>query len=155
MNNTQTEIVKARFIGNWKLVTNEFKRANGELFHPMSQDAEGLLIFTADDYMSVQIMRPNRPTFSSSSQFKGSLPEIRSAFEGYIAYYGTYEIDVENQRLINHVQGSWFPNWVGTKQIRYYQFDRDKIIFRTPSIPEKTGDTTGTLIWRKIDDQPD
>ncbi len=43
--------------------------------------------------------------------------EIKTAFENYIGYCGSYDLDQTNQKLTFHVKGAWLPNWIGD-QIR-------------------------------------
>ncbi|GEM_PF-6774270 len=43
--------------------------------------------------MAVQIMRSDRPAFASGERLEGTQEEIKAAFEGYFAYYGTYEVN--------------------------------------------------------------
>jgi len=37
-------------------------------------------------------MRPDRPKFASGYQMKGTAEEIKVNYEGYISYYGLYEV---------------------------------------------------------------
>ena len=84
-------------IGTWSLIPNMFKYSysDGEVLYPFGPDAQGLLIYTSDNRMSVQIMRPERPLFASGVIRKGTSKELKEAFRGYIAYFGTYHLDQE------------------------------------------------------------
>ena len=62
--------------------------------------------------MAVQLMDPNRPGFSSGDPIVASEAEIRTAFGGYTAYYGTYSDDPEEQTIVHHIEVALFPNWV-------------------------------------------
>ena len=61
----------------------------------------GSLIYSPDGHMSVQIMRDPHPVVAASmwsSDGRDLLPsasatEIRDAYSGYYAYFGTWEID--------------------------------------------------------------
>ena len=46
--------------------------------------------------------------------------EVRIAFEGYISYCGFYEVNEQERFVLHHLQLSWFPNWVGTEQKRFF-----------------------------------
>ncbi|MHA2204100.1 MAG: lipocalin-like domain-containing protein, partial [Candidatus Hodarchaeales archaeon] len=41
---------------------------------------------------------------------KSTLEEIKSAYEGFIAYFGTYEINNKEGTVTHHWEGSLFPN---------------------------------------------
>jgi hypothetical protein len=47
------------------------------------------------------------------------------AWVNYFGYFGTYSVDEQNKAVIHRIEGSWFPNLVGTEQIRYYRFVRE------------------------------
>ena len=80
---------------------------------------------------------------------RGTAQEIKTAFEGYIAYYGTYEVDEENGQITHHVEGSLFPNWIGDFQTRNYEFERDKLRLNTQPIKGAKADLTVTLLWER------
>jgi hypothetical protein len=64
-----------------------------------------------------------------------------------VAYFGRFEVDEEKKMLINHVEGALNPAWVGGVQIRYYEFDGDKIILRTDPIQRGGVTVVGKLVW--------
>lgn len=95
-------------------------------------------------------MLPERPAFAINDQMKGTPEEIKAAFEGFIAYFGTYEINEEKGTVIHHVRGSSFPNWVGSDQIRFYEFSGDRLTLRTPPMQAGGITVTSLLIWERI-----
>lgn len=98
------------FVGTWRLLSCEFHAASGKVVYPLGADVQGLIIYTEQGYVSATLMRPSRPCFASGNQAQGTPEEIKAAFEGYVAYYGTYEVDQEEGTVTHHVQGSMFPN---------------------------------------------
>ena len=80
----------------------------------------------------------------------GTEEEVRKAFEGYIAYYGTYEVDESSGRFTHHVKNSLFPNWIGDIQTRIFEFEGDRLRLNTEPIKGKRGDLTVTLLWERI-----
>jgi hypothetical protein len=48
------------FVGTWKLVSWEVTQPDGRIHYPYSNDVVGYLIYTADGYMSAEIMDPDR-----------------------------------------------------------------------------------------------
>ena len=107
-----------QLVGVWRLVSSEFRTAGDTVIYPLGEDALGQAIFTESGYMSGQLMRQNRPEFASGNQASGTPEEIQEALQGYVAYYGPCEVDVENRTLTSRVEGSMYPNWVGDEQLR-------------------------------------
>lgn len=148
MGNDREKILK-RLVGVWRLVSSEFRTSSGGVIYPLGEDALGQAIFTETGFMSGQLMRQDRPKFASGSQASGTPEEMAAALRGYIAYYGSCEIDVEKQTLTTHVEGSLYPNWVGGLQVRFYQLDDNQLTLRTPPITVGDEEITGVLAWER------
>ncbi len=98
---------------------------------------------------SGQIAGSERPSFQSGNLLKGTAEEIKAAFEGYIAYYGTYEVDEADNQVTHHVENSWFPNWIGDVQTRNYEFEGERLRLNTQPIKGTKADLTVTLLWER------
>jgi len=135
--------------GVWRLVSSQFRTSGGEVIYPLGEDALGQAIFTETGFMSGQLMRQGRPQFASGNQASGTAQEMEAALQGYVAYYGTCEVDVEKQTLTTHVEGSMYPNWVGGFQTRFYQLDDKQLTLTTPPITIGDEEITGVLVWER------
>jgi len=144
-------MAKEQFIGTWKLVSSEFRHSDGQLTYPFGRDAVGIIMYDANGHMSVHIMRPDRPAFASGDQLEGTPVEIKSAFEGFVAYYGVYEVNQEEGTVTHHVKGSLFPNWVGSAQRRFFEFSGNRLTISTPPIPMGGEKIVGLLIWERAE----
>ena len=142
---------KEQFIGTWKLVSSEFRRSDGQLTYPYGRDVVGIIIYDADGHMSVQIMRPDRPAFASGDLHDGTPMEIKSAFEGFIAYYGVYGVNQKEGTVTHHVEGSSFPNWLCSVQRRFFEFSGNRLTLSTPPILVNGQQITGVLIWERAE----
>ena len=100
--------------------------------------------------MSVQIMRRDRPAFVSDDWLAGTASEIKSAFEGFTAYFGNYEVNEKKGTVIHHVEGSLFPNWIGRDQMRFFKFAGNCLTLSTPPMPIGNSQVTGQLVWEKV-----
>ena len=123
------------FIRHWRLISYEQRSATGEVIQPFGQDPIGRISYDSGGQMSAQLMRRDRQAFSDNDPQKGTYAEIRSAFAGYAAYYGSYTVDEKMGTVTHHVEVAWFPNWVGMKQVRRYEFSgtqHDKLARTTP-----------------------
>ncbi len=141
---------KEQFIGTWKLVSSEFRRQNSEVTYPLGMNAVGLLMYDAHGNVSVQVMNPDRTPFAMDSQLMGNPSEIKPAFEGYVAYFGTYEVNEAKGIIIHHIAGSLFPNWIDTDQERFFEFTEDTLILRTSPIVVFGEQSIGFLVWKRV-----
>jgi hypothetical protein len=114
--------------GTWKFISLEIKTASGKTVHPFGENPFGLLIYTANGYMSYLCMDPARPKFKSDNLLGGTMEEISEAFKSFDAYSGTYTVDAEKGVVTHHVLGSKFPNWVGSEQVRHFRFSDNHLI---------------------------
>jgi len=138
-------------LGTWKLVSSVGVYSDGRVIHPYGEKPEGMLVYDQQGNFSGQIQGEGRPLFESGNLLKGDSKEIKAAFEGYVAYYGKYEVDKEAASLTHQVQGSWFPNWVGNTQTRFYSFENGNLILTTAPFVGKKNSVTHTLIWERAD----
>ena len=139
-------------VGTWRLVSCDAHRRNGQVQPLYGPKPEGRLIYDAAGNMSVQVMRADRPEFRSGQKRRGGDDELRAAYQGYEAYFSTYEVDEEAGIINHHVQGGLFPNWIGSNQVRYYRFDGpDRLILSTEAIgAAPVRRTIVTLVWERI-----
>ena len=136
-----------KFIGTWRLVSFEL-RSDDQVTYPLGKDAVGYLIYNNDGYMSAALMASKRPRFSSMDMMKATTEEIEAAADTYVAYCGKYAV---NEGKVTHlVEVSFFPNWVGEKQERFYKFEGDKLILSTPPMILGGKQQTGYLIWKRL-----
>ncbi|HXG36374.1 MAG TPA: lipocalin-like domain-containing protein [Dehalococcoidia bacterium] len=136
--------------GVWKLVSYEYQRADGQPAVPaLGPDPIGRLMYDPSGLMSVHIMSLDRPIFESGDRLRGDSDKVKAAYEGYLAYFGTYEVREAEGIIIHRVEGSLFPNWVGTDQTRFFQLKGDKLTLRTPPRPEAGGEVA-VLVWERM-----
>ena len=140
---------KEKFVGTWHLVSSEFRRADGEVTYPLGQDVVGLLIYTADGYMSANLMQTDRPTFASGYRRLGTPAEIKAAFDSCDAYFGTYTVDDEAGTVTHHVKGSTWPNDHGANQVRLFTFAGKRLTL-SASLLSVDGPLTILLIWDRV-----
>jgi hypothetical protein len=141
---------KDEFVGTWKLVSFEARQSDGQIVYPFGRDVIGVISYDARGNMSGQLMRSDRPTFAINDFQKGTPEEIRAAFEGFLAYFGTYEINEEKGTVTHHMRGSSFPNWVGSDHIRFFEFSGNRLTLRTPPIQMGGVAVTSLLIWERV-----
>jgi hypothetical protein len=143
-------MTKEDFFGTWKLISSEFRSSNGQVTYPFGQNAIGLLMYDAAGYMSVQLMRADRPIFKSGDVSKGTPAELKTAFEGLITYFGIYEINEKEGTITHQIKNSSFPNFAGTSQTRFFQFSDNRLTLRTPPTVWGGKEITGVLTWERV-----
>ena len=148
---TLTSSPRDAFIGHWRLISSTFRDADGTVIYPLGQDAQGRIMYDGHGQMSAQLMRPERERLSSRDATEVRLAKVKTAFDGYTAYYGSYAIDVDAQSVTHHVEGSLLPNWIGRHLVRYFEFSHNnkRLALTTPPMGKKVG-IVGTLLWEKI-----
>jgi endonuclease IV len=111
-------------------------------------------MYDAAGNMCGMLMQADRPGFAQEDLLRGNPEEVKSAFEGFQAYFGTYEANDgernDGERMdIHHVIGCSFPNWEGTDRIRFFEFSGKKLTLSTPPLPAAGTTVTMRLVWAR------
>jgi hypothetical protein len=73
-------------------------------------------MFSSDGRFSIMFHRAEMPKIAANNRNQGTPEENKAIVSGMISLYGSYT--VANKELIMKVEGSSYPNWVGTEQRR-------------------------------------
>lgn len=138
-------------LGTWNLLSWEIRSSNGTVTGPIGENPRGVITYDEADRMAVQVMRADRRLSESADPFRAAPDEIVAAWMGFISYAGHYEIDPSGKRVVHYVEICSFPNWVGTTQERFYDFDGDLLVLSTPPIPLGGESAVSTLLWEPFD----
>lgn len=133
-------------VGSWRLVSWIVKAPDGKVTHPVGENPVGLLMYDDLGNMSVHLMNSFRPIFEMGYA-ETSLEELKEVYDGYIAYFGKYTIDISEQTITHHADGITNPNFVGTRLVRYYDLTADKLVLSTDK------ERTSSLTWLRIRDR--
>ena len=128
--------------------TFDTDRADG---WPMGENPTGLILYTADGYMSAQLGPADRQRFASDIITDGTDAEYAHAARTFIAYSGRFFCDEDAKMVTHQVHVSVFPNWVGTDQLRAVDFEHD--LLRLSSKLGAPGSSPGAvqvLTWRRL-----
>jgi Lipocalin-like domain len=126
---TMQSEVRARLVGTWKLVSTEETLKDGSTrpFPQFGYHGKGFLMYQADGYMCAILVNPDRPKWVNPVQT--TLEEQVAAGDRTFAYCGCYQIDVERNQIIHLPEVATDPNYMGSRQIRPYQFEGERLIF--------------------------
>lgn len=127
-------MILQEILGPWKLLSMEAASNEGDVFYPFGENPSGMILYDASGYMSYTAMRSGRPKFASGDLAGGTPEEIKAAFEGFDAYYGTYELNPEERVITHYIEASKFPNWEGSEQVRFFQVSQSRLLIGTPPI---------------------
>ncbi|MGA9966018.1 MAG: lipocalin-like domain-containing protein [Terriglobales bacterium] len=113
--------IRNRFVGAWRLAWLEQEGADGKIH---KSDSTGLLVFTRDDHMSVQVMErnPQAQTPAGPEQYSQG---------GYEASFGTYEIDERAHTFTFHVEGALVRTLIGKNLPRTFELSGKQLIVRS------------------------
>jgi len=115
----------------------------------MSKGATGIITYSPDGYMCVNIMGPDRPTFASPDFMGGTVNEKAAAFETFVGYCGRYEVN-EQERFVTHtLQTSWYPNWTGSGQKRFIELTGNRVKLTAPPVLFQGNQVVGVLVWER------
>ena len=126
-------------LGVWELVSLQDHRPNGDVLDWMGKKPSGTLIYSPDGRMSVQIMRDPRPAGAGSMWSidgrdllpSASANEVRDAYSGYYAYFGTWEVDERAHTITHHIRASLRSVEVGADYVRPYEFSGEQLLLRS------------------------
>jgi hypothetical protein len=80
-------VVPNNFVGSWDLAAWR-RLEGGTVTYPLGEDATGLLIYTPDHKMAVQIIAANRRAISTEDDIDGDPQERAAAYSTCLAYFG-------------------------------------------------------------------
>jgi hypothetical protein len=138
------------FVGTWQLTAYEERLDDGTVIYPLGKDATGRIVYDEGGRFAAQLMKPGRPGFASGGVYGGTAEETEAAYNGYLAYFGSYEVDDEHHNMLHHVEASLFPNWAGVTQVRAYEFHGEsEMSLTTPPLDVAGKKGVSVLAWKR------
>ena len=119
--------IRDRFVGAWRLASLEQDGADGKIH---KSDSTGLLVFTRDGHMSVQVMERNPHVQAPAG------PEQYSQ-GGYEASFGTYQIEESAHTFTFHVEGALVRTLIGKDLPRAFEFSGKQLIVKSTRPDER------------------
>ncbi len=146
-------LTEAALVGAWHLMDWTVHREDGTTAQPLGEAPVGLIVYTADGRMTGQMMRLYRPRFrrprATAADPTGDPDEIVVAFNGYVAYFGTYRVDAAAGAVRHRVEAALIPNWEGVELVRTAELDGNRLVLRTPPVKVGGVPQSGCLTWRR------
>ena len=120
------EGIRDQFVGAWRLVSLDEPGADGTVHRA---DCTGMLVFTREGRMSVQVMYRNPQAGTSGGP-------VQYAQGGYEASFGRYEVGAGAQQFTYHVEGALVRSLVGKDLTRRFELSGTRLIVR-PASPDE------------------
>jgi hypothetical protein len=115
---------REKVVGTWKLVSYEIEvQATREKSPVMGEKPTGYATFTAEGRVFFVLTGDERKAPKTDQERAALLNTL-------VAYSGTYT--VEGDKWITDVDVAWNPEWVGTKQVRDFKLDGERLMVLTP-----------------------
>lgn len=108
-----------KLIGAWRLVSLDGPGPDGKMNR--ITDLQGMLLYTRDGHMSVQLMYPKSASNLTNDYVKN----------GYEASFGSYDVNEEAHIVTHHVLGSIIEGLVGRDLPRAFQFSDGRLIIKS------------------------
>lgn len=120
-NQGENKDIHARFVGAWRLASLEQEGSDGKTH---SSDSTGLLVFTRDGHISVQVMErnPQSQAPAGSEQYSQG---------GYEASFGTYEVNESSHTFIFHVEGALVRTLISKDLPRAFELSGKQLIVKS------------------------
>jgi hypothetical protein len=134
-------------VGAWTLVSITVNQGEQKKIEPFGPTPKGSLIFESNGRFSIMVTRSDLPKFGSSRRVSGTPEENAAIVHGTIAYFGTYSVSAEDHLVTVHVEGSTFPNWVGTDQKRLFTIIGDELRYTNSN--RSSGEGTALVVWKR------
>ena len=145
---TTTRSADNPLIGTWKLKSYVREvAATGERYNERGEHPNGYLSYAADGRMYAIITWENRV---APHDVVPTDEERIKLFSTMISYAGTYTFDAE--KVIHHVDISWYQNWTGTDQVRFYKLDGNTLTITSALAKNFTDGREGRsiLVWERL-----
>ena len=116
------QVPESNFVGTWELLLIEEKTDTGDWIRARrfgESRPVGVLMYDGQGNMAVQITTDPRNTTRSAER-----PEF---INGYVAYYGTYEINASDSTITHHRRSHVNADVAKLSVVRYFSFSDDNL----------------------------
>jgi len=132
--------LRARLLGAWRLLDVAEEPLDGSpAGRPHGEQPRGLILYSADGMMSVQIAKREREPVAGADWTALTAEEYAAEARSYFAYAGRFSVDDAAGTVVHHVELSLFPGWAGLSMPREVAFDGDRLVLSSVAPVESGG----------------
>ncbi len=125
--------VREKLVGAWRLASFTNQGPDGKT---IKEDRTGILIYSRDGHMAVEIMAPPGAA--------GEVGPVNYEAGGYEAYFGTYSIDEAAHAVTHHVEGALVRSLIHKDLTRIYRFSGRQLILKS-----SRADEHWEIVWER------
>ena len=135
-------------VGTYRLISTTQKIVDTGEVQALSNE-RGFITYTKEGRMLVIIVRGERKKPESLAAMTDQ--QRADLFRSLTAYSGTYEFD--GKTVIHNIDISWNEAWTGTRQVRHFRREGNRVILETPAQPRPADGkvAVSTLTWERME----
>ncbi len=137
-----------QIVGTWRLVATQQRLADGTVRPEVGLGPRGIgyVIYGEAGVVCAFLSNPDRPLWKI--QNAPTEAELRAAFDGMVAYCGTYEVNEKEGYVLHHVRMDKVPNVAGADRKRYFTISGNRLLLRPSPLPDGIKDWT--IEWERV-----
>lgn len=132
--------------GTWHLLSCVALDRNGQETHGYGQHPIGHLVYTADGWVSVAIMRDPSNLPADPPAADNTVQGVKSG--QLIAYIGTYRIEGNN--VMHDIKSCTIESWVGDTQERRFSLENTILTLSIDAILVDQTVQSARLTWKRL-----
>jgi hypothetical protein len=133
-------------VGAWRLVSWTERLKDGT--SRQNPRTVGSLMYSDSGRMCGVIIDPRRPAWRGRPPEDG---EVRAAFDGLVAYCGTYDLHTDEGFVIHHVDIEKSPGSVGMTRKRWFEFaGPNRLSLRIDPAENGANIAEAVLVWERV-----
>jgi hypothetical protein len=133
-------------VGTWAAVSIVNIRTDGSKAELFGANPKAMVMFDGTGHFVLDQENPDIPKFKSNNRSQGTAEENKAVVQGSLSYHGTYS--VADKAINFKIEGSSFPNWMGTDQKRTItSLAGDELKWTNPGA--SVGGTAET-VWKRV-----
>jgi hypothetical protein len=143
------ESLRARLIGQWRLVGTEQVREGEPPASTMGAAPLGLITYTADGHMLAQLGPATRPKVRAAD---ATPAQVRELLRTQTSYFGTFTVDERARTVTHHRDGSQVP---GERDfVRTIDLAGTRLVLTTPTTVVDGKKRFARITWERVSTAP-
>jgi hypothetical protein len=141
--------LRTQLVGTWRLVSATQRLSDGTV-RPDPQTGPkgvGYLIYTESGQVCVVAGNPERSRWASVQT--PTEADLRNAFDGLVAYAGTFEVNEAERYVVHHIEVDRVPNLTGTDRKRFCSLSGQRLVL-SAATPLPKDVKEWTIVWERV-----
>jgi Lipocalin-like domain len=151
---TPSLIVTTDLVGAWSLESYTDATEGAETVHPLGLNPRGLLIYTPEGFMSVQLMSLGPSPIEGDQWNAGTPSEYHVRASSFIGYSGEYRFDEITATVFHMPSVSFVPILTGERLKRQVKLDGDRLTLTVVTARVEGNSVKSSLCWLRLHAHP-